>query len=278
MPRLELRRTNRTNPESTYLRQFRHNVTSQSGEDGIIEKIFELIGERNRWCVEFGAWDGQYLSNTWSLINEKGWSGVLIEANPERAAALAARHRDRAGSVFVETGFVGWEGDQSLDAILRRMPIPADFDLLSIDIDGNDWHVWNALAGYGPRVLVVEFNPSAGNEVVFVQDPEPSLNQGASLAAFIELGKRKGYELAAVTDANAIFVIAERFPLLGITDNSIDAMHQPISDMQVLQGFDGTIFAVGHTALLWHGVPIGHEDLQVLPEALRKYRDPGRQD
>jgi len=86
VPLIELRRVRRTNPESTHLGTRARNVTSQYGEDGIIARIFELIGTRNKWCVEFGASDGQYLSNTWDLINNHGWSAVLAEGNEERGS------------------------------------------------------------------------------------------------------------------------------------------------------------------------------------------------
>jgi hypothetical protein len=278
MPTIELRRTKRTKPESTYLRQYAKNVTSQYGEDGIIDKILDLIGRREAWCVEFGAWDGKYLSNTWDLINTKGWCGVLIEGDQARHAALSDLHKGRTGEVFVEHAFVGWEGETSLDSILGRTPIPHDFDVLSVDIDGNDWHVWNALANYRPRLVVIEFNPSASNELYFVQDADPSLNQGASLLAFIDLAKRKGYELVATTYANAFFVLKEDFPKIGIQDNGIDAMYEPYMDTQICQGFDGTIFAAGHMWLNWHGIPLSQEDFQILPKALRKYPDPGKKE
>ncbi len=272
---LEIRRQIRTKPESTYLRQYARDVTSQYGEDGIISKILEIIGVEARWCVEFGAWDGKYLSNTWDLINTQQWSGVLIEGDRGRADRLAASHAARQGEVFVINSFVGWQGANSLDNLLRQTPIPSNFDVLSIDIDGNDWHVWNKLEHYKPRVVVVEFNPSASNELYFVQEANPEVNQGASLLAFIDLGKKKGYELVATTYANAFFVQLEDFWRFGIEDNSIDAMYEPYMDLQICQGFDGTILAAGHMWLTWHGIALTQEDFQILPKALRKYPDPG---
>ena len=274
MPTIELRRSKRTKPESTYLSKFAANVTSQDGEDGVIAKILEIMGVANRWCVEFGAWDGKHLSNTWSLINTNGWSAVLAEGNAERAHHLAETYRARAEDVFVVPAFVGWEGENSLDAILSRTPIPNDFDVLSIDIDGNDWHVWNCLTRYRPRLIVVEFNPSASNNLYFVQDPIAGLNQGASLLSFIDLGKRKGYELVATTPVNAFFVTTEEFHKFGISDNSIDAMYEPLHTTEICQGFDGTIFAAGRMMLIWHGLQLTQEDFQVLPTALRRYQGP----
>ena len=278
VPLIELRRVRRTKPESTHLATHARNVTSQNGEDGIIARIFELIGARNKWCVEFGASDGQYLSNTWDLINNQAWSAVLAEGSEERAARAAERYAGRVGEVFVQPIFVGWHDSNRLDAILWETPIPRDFGLLSVDIDGNDWHVWQAVARYRPRLVFIEFNPSCSNRFYFVQDADPAVNQGASLLAFIELAKFKGYELAATTYANAFFVLKEEFPKLSISDNSIDAMYEEHVTTEICQGFDGTIFAAGHMMLIWQGLPLAQEDFQVLPKALRRYADPGSPD
>jgi hypothetical protein len=275
VPIVELRRTRRTKPESQILATFCANITSQYGEDGVIAEILNRIGTRNRWCVEFGAWDGKYLSNTWSLINQSGWSAVLLEGDKVRAERLAASHAGNAGRVFVSNALVGWEGTTSLDSLLSATPIPVDFDVLSIDIDGNDWHVWNAVTAFRPRLVIAEFNSSASNDLYFIQDPDPTLNQGASLRAFVDLGRTKGYELVATTPGNAFFVTKEDFPKIGIADNSIDAIHEPVITTEIAQGYDGTIMAAGHMYLNWHGVALTQEDFQILPKSLRKYPDPG---
>jgi hypothetical protein len=73
--------------DPAWLLDFARNDFSQAGEDGVLEKILELLPEtQDRWCDEFGAWDGEYLSNTASLIKNKGFSAVMIEANRSRFA------------------------------------------------------------------------------------------------------------------------------------------------------------------------------------------------
>lgn len=275
MPTTRLIRRSTVKPESAYLARFADNVTSQFGEDGIIKHIFGIIAPQNKWCVEFGAWDGKYLSNTWTLIHDEGWSGVLIEGDPDRAARLAAEHASRSDRVFVENAYVGWDSTNRLDAILARTPIPTDLDLMSIDIDGNDWHVWQALEHYRPRVVVIEHNPTASNQLFFVQDANPALNQGCSLRALVELGKEKGYELVATTTTNGIFVEAASFPAFRIADNSLDAMHAETITTEIAYGYDGTVFAAGHMMLNWHGIQLTQDDFQILPQHLRKYPDPG---
>jgi len=84
MPKIEVKRRTRLKAESWIFIEFANNNTSQSGEDGIIDKIFNIITPASKFCVEFGAWGGVHLSNTWTLINDMGWEAVLIEGNEEK--------------------------------------------------------------------------------------------------------------------------------------------------------------------------------------------------
>jgi hypothetical protein len=223
--------------------------------------------------VEFGAWDGKLYSNTWRLTAKFGWSAVLIEGMEDRARDLAQLHKG-SPKVHVQNCFVGWTGENRLDNLLAKTPIPRQFDLLSIDIDGNDYHVWNAVERYQPRVVIIEINPTASNDLHFIQDADAGSNQGSSLRALVELGKGKGYELAATTRVNAIFVTKSEFAKLGIEDNSIDALHFADLTTELFQGFDGSLFVAGHDMLIWHGKKIDHEALQIIPKNRRKYPPP----
>ena len=78
----ELKKTSR------WLSDFAGNVYSQEGEDGVIEKALGLLPSRTRWCVEFGAWDGKYLSNTFRLVEQEGYKVVLIEGDTKKYRAL----------------------------------------------------------------------------------------------------------------------------------------------------------------------------------------------
>jgi len=252
------------------LLKFRKNVTSQHGEDGIIERIFHVIG-KGSWCVEFGAWDGKHLSNTWNLLVKKGWSGVLIEPDPKKYVELQSRYK-KYPRVYALREFVGLSGPTRLDALLRKTPIPKDFDLLSIDIDGAEYHVWDSLRAYTPKVVVVEYNPSMPDDLAYVQAPDISVRQGSSLLALTRLAKRKGYELVCTTETNGIYVHKKYFPLFGIADNSVTALHWDRSHLTSLfQFYDGTLMLHGCDRLLWHGVKIDPSRIQVLPRPLRKF-------
>jgi hypothetical protein len=199
---------------------YRHNVTSQSGEDGVLAKLFEIIGAENLWCVEFGAGDGKQNSNTWDLINNHAWSAVVIEADRSEYVRLRRRY---AGSERVRTiqAIVERDGPSGLATLLGRTTTPKDFDLLVVDIDGDDYHVWDAFEDYRPRVVVVEFNHTIPFDVSFVQAYQAPVRGGASLAALRMLGEKKGYVLVYAHGSNALFV-----------DKSIAAAHglEPASD------------------------------------------------
>lgn len=268
---LRVKRTSRVKPDSAYLRKHTRKVTSQRGEDGVIEKIFEIIGTTNRYCVEFGAWDGKLYSNTWNLLNNEGWQGLQIEGSAEKFQELQAEY---AGNSDVTTlnRLVEPAGANALDAVLAEVGAPQDLDLLCIDVDGLDWHIWNGLTQFSPRLIVVEFNPTVPNDVFFVQDNDPAVNQGASLLALIELGQSKGYELVATTEWNGFFVPQDLFPAFNIADNHIDAMHDPAHfETRLFQCYDGTLMIAGCKHLLWSNITVDPDDIQVLPKALRKF-------
>lgn len=259
---------NDENCSNNWLFSYRKNITSQCGEDGIFEKIFEII-KGDKWCVEFGAWDGKFLSNTWNLIINKGWSSVLIEADKKKSKDLIKTYEGKKRVICLNK-FVEFSGNNSLDNILSKTPISQSFDLLSIDIDGNDYHIWDSMKKYNPKVVIIEFNPSFPNDIQFVQQKNMKINQGSSLLSLTKLGEKKDYELVAVTEINAIFVKKQYFKLFGIKDNSLSSMYVDKKyQTRIFQLFDGTLVLNGCSSLIWHGIRIKQKKIQVLPRFLR---------
>lgn len=255
--------------QDQWLLQYARNDTSEWGEDGIIEKIFELLPPANRWCVEFGAWDGRHTSNTYSLMKEHGWSGVFIEADRERFEELLETYRDNPRAHCVNR-FVSFAGTNSLDAILAETQIPKDFDLLSIDIDGNDYHIWDSVQRYEPRVVIVEFNLTIPPEVEFVQPRNMRVQQGSSPLSFAKLGKTKGYELVCITGCNALFVKASLFPAFKIANNSVARLRSRLGlEYHIFQLYDGTFVVGGPERMHWQNLPLHQEKFQVVPRLLR---------
>lgn len=259
---------------ATWLLEHQARRYSQSGEDGIIAKILEILPERDLWCVEFGALDGASLSNTRNLIEHANYSAVLIEASKVRFRELESNYSN-SEKVTVLNRFVGFAANDNLDKILAATVIPADFDFLSIDIDGNDYHVWKAISQFAPKVVCIEFNHTIPNEVKFVQQAHPKIAQGSSLSALVALGRAKGYELVCVEGVNAFFVKSQYFNLFEIADNSVAVLRaNPSAVTYLFVGYDGTIFLHGRQELPWHcKLPLKASSMQRLPKYLRKFSD-----
>jgi hypothetical protein len=255
----------------TWLEAYKHNLYSQSGEDGVLAKVLELLPERDRWCVEFGAWDGKHLSNTRALIEQQDYAAVLIEGDRRRHFNLQRNFAGRPNVIALHA-LVGFAPDDNLDTLLQRTPIPQCFDLLSIDIDGFDYHVWRAVSHYQPKVVCIEFNPTIPPQVSFAQPADTAIKQGASLSALADLGRAKGYELVSVLTYNAIFVRAEYFSLFEIADNSPATLWTDTSQLTyIFSGYDGRVFLSGFKALPWHAVSLTERQVQGLPWFLRQY-------
>jgi nitrogen regulatory protein PII-like uncharacterized protein len=247
----------------------RRNVHSQCGEDGVIEYLLGFADIRDGYFVEFGAWDGRHLSNC-AYLSDQGWAGCFIEGDPERFSELRKNYATRP-SVSTVNAVVGTEGKNSLSEILTRQVAPLEPTVLSIDIDGMDYHVWASLTEFRPLLCIVEFNPTIPASVAFVQKKDATIHHGCSLRAFWRLAQRKGYELVAVTDWNGFFMREDVCRALAIPTYNPEQVKDTRYETLLFHGFDGTLFAAGSLNLLWHGIEIGETELQVLPSELRHF-------
>jgi hypothetical protein len=125
-----------------------HNIYSQFGEDGIIQEIFRRIGTTNKQCFEVGAADGKWFSNARRLIDD-GWNACLIEADEKNWPELEKLEKSSEGRVQVVTGKAEPAGPNSLDSILDLCKFNAQPDLGIIDVDGQDYYLWNGMLGTG---------------------------------------------------------------------------------------------------------------------------------
>jgi hypothetical protein len=196
------------------LRQHRSDITSQGGENGIIAAILGAIGVRSKFAIEFGGFDATTLSNIHPLWVAQGFTGVLIEGDPAVHAKIARQIAELSGKATgkatVLNRWVRPTGPDGLDAILAGIPapigpVPSEPDVLSIDIDSVDYHVWAGLRNYRPRIVLIEYNSSIPPPHK-VAGSEGGLPIGCSAAALVELGRSKGYTLVACTPFNCIFV------------------------------------------------------------------------
>ena len=245
------------------------DYNSQCGEDGIIEALINILSlQAGKFC-EFGAWDGIHLSNTRYLAEKLGWSGLYIEGDSLKYDNLVSNYAENKKITCVNA-FVEISGINSLDNLLASHSAEASIDILSIDIDGMDFYIWQSLISR-PAIVIIEFNPSVPNDVVFVQPCNSALNQGCSLLALITLAQTKGYSLACATNLNAFFVVNELFWKLEIKDNSINSLYKPMQNGRIFHGYDSHIYTIGMERLLWsQNVTLNHSDLQALPKSQRR--------
>ena len=198
------------------LAEFEWRIFSQNGEDGIIAEIFRRIGPGKRTLVEIGVEDGLQC-NTALLVKRSRWGGWMIEGDPARAAQLAHNYRRYRKRLRTVEKIIDAE---NVVPLFEELGVPREFDLLSIDVDGNDYWVWQALAGYRPRVVVLEFNiaypPPA--EWIIAYDPNHRFDNtsyyGASLSSMCELGKELGYAFVGINCnvVNAFFLREDVLP------------------------------------------------------------------
>ncbi|HEY1746922.1 MAG TPA: hypothetical protein VGG11_09200 [Xanthobacteraceae bacterium] len=189
------------------INSFERRVYSQGGEDGIIAELFARIPHHG-YSAEISVGDGLECNSAY-LIRHCGWKGLMVEGNPARFARLRASYA--ALPVKCVDTFVDRE---NVATILRDAGAPRDLDLLGIDIDGNDYYIWEALADYAASVVVIEYISCFGPDVskTIAYNPRHVWRNdnylGASLAALNKLGKRLGYALLGTNKRglNAFFI------------------------------------------------------------------------
>jgi hypothetical protein len=179
------------------------NITSQWGEDGIIEYIISKVPEIPKICCDLGAWDGVFLSNTHALWHDKGWEGILIECSPEKVRNIEKNFPDC--KIKVIEAHVSPHGECSVDSMFEQNGLPLNIGLLSIDIDSCDYHVWKHLTKVSPAIVIVEHNPTIPGYVEYY-DLEEERFLLCSAKSLERLGKEKGYKLICCTQTNSIFV------------------------------------------------------------------------
>ena len=254
---------------------FKKNIHSQFGEDGLIYEVLSRLKRKNKadgWCVEFGAWDGIYLSNTYNLIQNHSYKAVLIEADRDKYKDLCRNIPSK--NVYKICKFVNFSGKNSLDNILKNTPITRNFDFLSIDIDGCDYYIFESLTYYKPKLVCIEYNPTIPNDVDYVQEKNMTVKQGSSAKSLVDLAKKKGYTLISLTHCNLFFIRNDFYrslikkkkqPLLKMRDDSKLKIY-------LFSGYDGKILSnKKYINLNWHSIKVSINSIQALPKIMRSY-------
>ena len=197
-----------------YFNDFEFQVYSQWGEDGLIQHLVKSVAIERPIFVEFGV-ENYTECNTRFLLQNNNWTGLIIDGSEQhirsiRSNSIYWRHNLKAECAFINI--------DNINGILQSNRITGDIGLLSIDIDGNDYWVWEAVSVVNPRIVICEYNSLWGASFA-VSTPYDSnfvrerahfsgLYYGASIAALTSLADRKGYSLVGSNSAgnNAFFV------------------------------------------------------------------------
>lgn len=193
---------------------YEFSLFSQNGEDGLLRYLYSEIGFRSRLFLEFGF--GVIENNSLRLILKENFGGVFIDAYdlPVIEFNEAAQSFGIQNVVAINT-FLALE---NLETTIIASNLPEEIDLLSIDVDGNDYWLWEGLNCISPRVVVIEYNASLGPELSLSVPYDPEFDRyqkhpsgfyyGASISALERLGKKKDYRLIGCDSKgiNAFFI------------------------------------------------------------------------
>lgn len=234
-------------------------IYSQNGEDGILEFIFSKIGTTNKFSVEFGVGNG-FECNTVYLLEKKGWKGLMMDYGADQEIqwkgvmrkAWSNRNLGFIDNIKKYVRFfkkiikrkerlMHFQLDikiekvtaENIQNLLQKYNVPKDFDLLSIDVDYNDYWIWKAIVDFYPRVVVIEFNSSIppNESKVVPYDPDTKWDGtnyfGASLLALKNLSLEKDYTLVGCDNngVNAFFCRSDLVSKLKI--KNIQDLYRP---------------------------------------------------
>jgi hypothetical protein len=214
--RIEARQT----ANATSIADAEFGVFSQWGEDGIVQWLIRLVPIEKRVFVEFGVQDYSE-SNTRFLLVNNNWSGLVIDGS---ASNIERIQRDDIYWRYNLNAVCAFVTRENINSLLAAGGISGDIGLLSIDVDGNDYWIWENINCISPRIVVVEYNARFGNQRTVAVPYDPNFMRGAahysmiyygaSLAALAFLAEKKGYVLVGCNSAgnNAFFVRKDVLP------------------------------------------------------------------
>jgi hypothetical protein len=198
---------------STNLADYEFKVFSQWGEDGIIQHLSKAIEMKHKTFIEFGV-ESFIEANCRFLLMKDNWRGYVIDASPSNIAVLKNSYFYWKFELVAVDAFVTKE---NINELLAKSGFDEDVGILSIDIDGNDYSILEAINTIRPRILICEYNAVFGDRKISVPyDPNFSRTEkhfsnlywGASLSAMTFLANQKGYSLVGTNGSgcNAFYV------------------------------------------------------------------------
>jgi len=197
-------------------------VFSQWGEDGIIEWILQNLPVASKTFIEFGV-ENFREANTRFLIENRNWQGLVIDGSDAHIQALRL---SKLYWMFDVTGVPAFIDRENINQIITENGFAGELGILSIDIDGNDYWVMEAINCVNPSIIICEYNPIFGDKYPITIPYDSSFSRlaahhsglyfGASIAALQLLAQRRGYEFLGTNSngINAFFVRQDLFPYL----------------------------------------------------------------
>lgn len=203
---------------STNIQDYEFKVTSQTGEDGIIQHLINKIPIKNKIFVEFGV-ESYTEANTRFLLQNNNWSGLIIDGNKDYMDSVKNSTISWKYGIKIVASFITKD---NINDIIKGAGIEGEIGILSVDIDGNDYWVLDAINCVNPQILIVEYNSIFGpNAKITVPYDEKfvrtnkhysNLYYGASISALTELANRKGYSLVGSNSfGNNLFFVRKDY-------------------------------------------------------------------
>jgi len=196
------------------LSEVEFRVFSQWGEDGIIEWLISHVQVPNAHFIEFGV-ESFHEANCRFLLMNRNWKGLVMDSNEAHIAALQTEPLYWMYDLTAKPALVTAE---NVDELIASAGFGGPLGLLSIDIDGNDYWVWNAIKSIDPAIVVCEYNPIFGDTRAISVPYDPNFNRfsahysglysGCSIAALQLLASKRGYAFVGTNSngINAFFV------------------------------------------------------------------------
>jgi hypothetical protein len=190
---------------STNLQDYEFKVFSQWGEDGIIQFLIKTIEIKNKTFIEFGVEDFSE-SNCRYLLVKDNWQGFVIDGSKDNIQKLQSNYYFWKHHLVACAAFITKD---NINQLLAHSGFDEDLGILSVDIDGNDYYVLDAIERFRPRILICEFNSVFGaKRSISAAAHHSNLYAGASLSAMNHLAQKRGYVLVGTNSVgnNAFFV------------------------------------------------------------------------
>jgi hypothetical protein len=242
--RIEKRQLTSIDSNDIHANEFK--VFSQWGEDGIIQFLIDRVPIKSKIFVEFGI--GSYSEcNTRFLLKNNNWSGLVIDGSSQNIQRLQQDNLCWQYNLQSECSFITKD---NINQIIIDKNIIGDIGILSVDIDGNDYWIWQAIDCIQPRIVICEYNSLFGatKKVTTLYDPRFVITEahfsglfwGASIGAFDHLAQQKGYSLVGSNTAgNNIFFV--RNDVLGNISTYTPEQAHVKSQFRVSRDQDGNL-------------------------------------